>query len=318
MQAHVVMRSFPFLTADLAGNYYYREPDKNRVAFTSGLPLVAQQFDKLYPHIEGPSQWQELYVVTTVSDDGRTAHFKLVPRKRGNVESIDATVDDKSATMTSMRWNYNNGGYAEMTNRYGQVEGNLVIESQSGHVDEPGYVADVTSTISDYTINPTLPDSVFEDMTAVSLIDGFSRPITYLRVSVTDKCNLRCMYCMPEGGLPWLQRDEILSYEEIAQIVACRGVVGVRAIRLTGGEPLVRRDLSRLVAAIASVPGIDDMALSTNGLLLEEQLPGLVAAGLRRVNFRWTRCARPFRGDRAAARTRCGAARHRRGDRSRA
>ena len=122
-------------------------------------------------------------------------------------------------------------------------------------------------------------------MTNISLIDGFSRPITYLRVSVTDKCNLRCIYCMPEGGLPWLRRDEILSYEEIAQIVRAAASVGVRAIRLTGGEPLVRRNLSRLVATIASIPGIDDIALSTNGLLLEEQLPELVAAGLRRINL---------------------------------
>ncbi|MBV9333647.1 MAG: GTP 3',8-cyclase MoaA [Candidatus Eremiobacteraeota bacterium] len=122
-------------------------------------------------------------------------------------------------------------------------------------------------------------------MKAISLVDGFNRPITYLRVSVTDKCNLRCIYCMPEGGLPWLRRDEILTYEEIATIVAAASSVGVRTVRLTGGEPLVRRDLSRLVAAIAATPGIDDIALSTNGLLLEEQLPELVAAGLRRINL---------------------------------
>lgn len=120
---------------------------------------------------------------------------------------------------------------------------------------------------------------------AISLIDGFSRPITYLRVSVTDKCNLRCIYCMPEAGLPWLRRDEILSYEEIAEIVRAAASIGVRTIRLTGGEPLVRRNLSRLVAALASVPGIDDVALSTNALLLEEQLDELVAAGLSRVNI---------------------------------
>jgi cyclic pyranopterin phosphate synthase len=122
-------------------------------------------------------------------------------------------------------------------------------------------------------------------MNAISLIDGFNRPITSLRVSVTDKCNLRCIYCMPEGGLPWLRRDEILSYEEIAEVVAAAATAGVRTIRLTGGEPLVRRDLSRLVAAIAAIPGIEDIALSTNGLLLEEQLPELVAAGLRRINL---------------------------------
>jgi GTP 3',8-cyclase len=122
-------------------------------------------------------------------------------------------------------------------------------------------------------------------MTSISLVDGFSRTITYLRISVTDKCNLRCVYCMPEGGLPWLRREEILSYEEIAAIVRAAASVGVRTIRLTGGEPLVRRNLSRLVAAIASIPGIEDVALSTNGLLLESQLGELVAAGLRRVNL---------------------------------
>jgi cyclic pyranopterin phosphate synthase len=118
-----------------------------------------------------------------------------------------------------------------------------------------------------------------------ALIDGFSRTITYLRVSVTDKCNLRCVYCMPETGLPWLRREEILSYEEIAQIVRAAAAVGVRSIRLTGGEPLVRRDLSRLVAAVAAVPGIEDVALSTNGLLLSEQIGELAAAGLKRVNL---------------------------------
>lgn len=122
------------------------------------------------------------------------------------------------------------------------------------------------------------------DLTRAPLVDGFNRSIDYLRVSVTDKCNLRCVYCMPEEGLAWLRRDEILSYEEIVAIVEAAATVGVRAIRLTGGEPLLRRNLARLVAAIARVDGIEDIALSTNALLLEEQLPDLVAAGLRRVN----------------------------------
>lgn len=118
-----------------------------------------------------------------------------------------------------------------------------------------------------------------------ALIDGFSRPITYLRISVTDKCNLRCVYCMPESGLPWLRREEILSYEEIAEIVRAAAAVGVRSVRLTGGEPLARRELSRLVAAISEIRGIEDVSLSTNGLLLEEQVAELSAAGLRRVNL---------------------------------
>jgi cyclic pyranopterin phosphate synthase len=122
------------------------------------------------------------------------------------------------------------------------------------------------------------------DLLAQPLTDGFLRRIDYLRVSVTDKCNLRCVYCMPEAGLPWLQRDEILQYGEIAAIVRAAAAVGVRSIRLTGGEPLVRPALNELVAMISEVDGIDDIALSTNGMLLEEQLDGLCAAGLSRVN----------------------------------
>jgi hypothetical protein len=161
MHAHVAMKSFPYLSANLDGTYYHKEPDKNKVAFNSGVPAVAQQFDKLYAHIESPSRWEQLYTVTTLSDDGKSAHFKLVPHKPGNVEGIDATVDDKSATVVTMRWNYRNGGYAEMNNRYGRVSGYLVVESQTGHVQEPGYEADIDSTLSDYKINPPLSDSLF-------------------------------------------------------------------------------------------------------------------------------------------------------------
>ncbi|HEY0614006.1 MAG TPA: GTP 3',8-cyclase MoaA [Candidatus Elarobacter sp.] len=120
---------------------------------------------------------------------------------------------------------------------------------------------------------------------AEPLVDAFRRPITYLRVSVTDRCNLRCVYCMPEEGLPWIPKPNILSFEEITTIVRAAAGIGVRSIRLTGGEPLIRRDLDQLVAMIAAVPGIDDIALSTNGLLLQQQAPALAAAGLRRVNI---------------------------------
>jgi outer membrane lipoprotein-sorting protein len=163
LHARVSMRTFPFLTANLVGTYYYKEPDKTKVAFAKGIPIpgLASQFDNLYAHIEDPSRWKQVYVVALISDDGKTTTFKLTPRKPGNIEHIDATVDDKRATVTSMRWNYANGGYAEMTNTYGHVQGNVLVVSQTGHVDEPGYVADLDSTIDGYTINPTLPDSVF-------------------------------------------------------------------------------------------------------------------------------------------------------------
>ena len=116
------------------------------------------------------------------------------------------------------------------------------------------------------------------------LIDGHGRRIADLRVSVTDRCNFRCQYCMPADGLPWLERSEILTYEEIAQVVRVMASMGVRDLRLTGGEPLVRRELPRLVAMLAATPGLDDLSLTTNGYLLERDADALVAAGLRRVN----------------------------------
>jgi GTP 3',8-cyclase len=114
--------------------------------------------------------------------------------------------------------------------------------------------------------------------------DGFGRRIEYLRISVTDKCNLRCVYCMPLHGLPWLKRAELLSYEEITDIVATMAPMGLRRIRITGGEPLVRKDITRLVAMVSAVPGIDDIALSTNAVLLGDMAADLKAAGVRRVN----------------------------------
>ena len=138
------------------------------------------------------------------------------------------------------------------------------------------------------------------------MIDGFGRRIEYLRVSVTDKCNLRCVYCMPEEGLPWLRREQLLTYEEIAQLVAAMAPMGLRRVRITGGEPLVRRDVPELAALLARVPGIDDLSLSTNAVLLEEQADALRAAGVRRVNVSLD-SLRPDRVDALARRPRASA-----------
>src|SRR5438093_13070475 len=101
------------------------------------------------------------------------------------------------------------------------------------------------------------------------LRDSWGREIKSLRVSVTDKCNFRCRYCMPAEGLEWLGRDEILSYEEIARLVGVLAEMGVDEVRLTGGEPLVRRDVPVLVPLLAATPGVRDPALTTNGVLLD-------------------------------------------------
>src|SRR5256884_3645254 len=101
------------------------------------------------------------------------------------------------------------------------------------------------------------------------LRDSWGREIRSLRVSVTDKCNFRCRYCMPAEGLEWLERDELLTFEEIARLVRVLAAMGVDEIRLTGGEPLVRRDLPVLVRLLAETPGVNDLSLTTNGVLLD-------------------------------------------------
>ncbi len=115
-------------------------------------------------------------------------------------------------------------------------------------------------------------------------LDSFNRPISYLRVSVTDRCNLRCVYCMPPEGIPWCPHEEILRYEEIEMIVRAAAELGISKVRLTGGEPLARLGLVDLVAMLTRVPGIDDLAMTTNGILLARYAEELKAAGLKRVN----------------------------------
>jgi GTP 3',8-cyclase len=116
------------------------------------------------------------------------------------------------------------------------------------------------------------------------LHDGHGRRISDLRVSVTDRCNFRCQYCMPAEGLPWLERGEILSFEEVARVVALLVEIGIEDVRLTGGEPLVRRQLPRLVRMLSELDGLRDLSLTTNGYLLEQQADALAGAGIERVN----------------------------------
>jgi cyclic pyranopterin phosphate synthase len=115
--------------------------------------------------------------------------------------------------------------------------------------------------------------------------DNFGRTINYLRVSVTDRCNLRCVYCMPPAGVPWRSHDDILRYEEIARVVAAAAGLGMSKVRLTGGEPLVRPHLQRLVEMISALPNITDVSMTTNGTLLAQHAASLAAAGLQRVNI---------------------------------
>src|SRR5690349_10821394 len=121
-------------------------------------------------------------------------------------------------------------------------------------------------------------------MAASPLVDSFGRIHDNLRVSVTDRCNIRCFYCMPETDVRFVERSEILDFEEIERFVRIAVGLGVSKLRITGGEPLVRRDLPVLIRRLAAIPGIRDMALTTNGVLLPELAEPLYAAGLRRLN----------------------------------
>jgi GTP 3',8-cyclase len=118
-----------------------------------------------------------------------------------------------------------------------------------------------------------------------TLLDQFGRRIEYLRISVTDRCNFRCSYCMPIEGLPWLPKQDILSYEEIAEVVRQLAPMGLRRVRITGGEPTIRPQLSTLVRQLRAIPAVEDIALSTNGVRLPELAGELAAAGLDRVNM---------------------------------
>jgi len=114
--------------------------------------------------------------------------------------------------------------------------------------------------------------------------DSYKRPVKDLRISVTDRCNFRCTYCMPQDEYEWINKKEILTFEEITRLANLFVGLGVEKIRLTGGEPLVRKDLDQLVAKLSAIPRLEDLCLTTNGSLLAEQIEALKAAGLKRVN----------------------------------
>jgi|WetSurMetagenome_2_1015567.scaffolds.fasta_scaffold85664_2 GTP 3',8-cyclase len=117
------------------------------------------------------------------------------------------------------------------------------------------------------------------------MFDPYNRHIHYLRVSVTDRCNLRCVYCMPEEGIPLMNHDDVLRYEKILKVVKEAVSLGIDKVRITGGEPLVRKGIENLVSMIAGVEGVKDLGLTTNGILLEEYAEKLAAAGLHRINI---------------------------------
>ncbi|MDO8587317.1 MAG: GTP 3',8-cyclase MoaA [Armatimonadota bacterium] len=138
-----------------------------------------------------------------------------------------------------------------------------------------------TAFVGNVRTEPSRELSFKEDY---ELIDSFGRRVTYLRVSITDRCNLRCWYCMP-SHCKWLPREEVLAYEELLRVVAVGASLGISKVRLTGGEPLVRKGLPWLISKIVETPGVEEVALTTNGTLLARQVTDLKSSGLNRVNI---------------------------------
>jgi outer membrane lipoprotein-sorting protein len=158
----VAMHSFPFISPKLDGEAFFKRPDRNAVVFNT-VPALASAIRKIYPQVPPPAEWDSLYVVTPVSDDGSVSTLRLVPRKHGRVDHIDVEADDKTATATKFVWNYEDGGSISLAQEFANVDGAYVVSAQSGKVDLPSYKADVASKFSDYKLNVAVDDKVFED-----------------------------------------------------------------------------------------------------------------------------------------------------------
>ncbi len=160
LHVDVTTHGFPFISPSLDGKAYFEQPDKNAVVFET-VPALANAFKKVYPQLEPPSQWSSTYDVTPVSDDGTTSQFRLVRKKNGRIDHVDVTVDDRTATVTSMAYIYKDGGSVSFQQTYAVMDGNYVIKSQSGKVDLPSYHADVASSFSNYKLNVRIDQGVW-------------------------------------------------------------------------------------------------------------------------------------------------------------
>jgi outer membrane lipoprotein-sorting protein len=160
LHVEITTHGFPFISPALDGKAYFEQPDKNAVVFDT-VPVLANAFKKVYPQLEPPSEWPRIYDVTPVSDDGTTARFRLVRKKNGRIDHVDVSVDDATATVSSMAYIYKDGGTISFQQTYILVDGNYVIKSQTGRVDIPHYNADVASSFSNYQLNVKIEDGVF-------------------------------------------------------------------------------------------------------------------------------------------------------------
>jgi len=158
----VALKTFPFISPSIDGNVYYKKPDKTAVIFDT-VPALASQFKKVYPRVDPPATWTTVYDVAVMSDDGTDTTFRLRPKKNGRVDHLDVKVDDPTATIRSYTWDYKDGGSVSFDQSFTSIDGNYLVDKQTGHVDLPSYKADVTSAFSNYKLNVAIGDSIFAE-----------------------------------------------------------------------------------------------------------------------------------------------------------
>jgi hypothetical protein len=156
----VALKSFPFISPSLDGTAYFKRPDKEAVVLDT-VPAIASQFKKVYPKVDPPGNWTATYAVYVLGDSEGATTFRLVPKKNGRVEHLDVKANDANGTITSYMWTYKDGGFVAFDQSYKMLDGNYLIDRQSGHVELPSYKADVTSQFTNYHLNVAIADSVF-------------------------------------------------------------------------------------------------------------------------------------------------------------
>ncbi|MBD5657643.1 MAG: hypothetical protein IAI50_21075 [Candidatus Eremiobacteraeota bacterium] len=158
----VALKTFPFISPSLDGNVYYQKPDNEAVVFDT-VPALASQFKKVYPKVDPPGRWLARYDVAVLDDSAGKTTFRLVPKVNGRVEHLDVKADDSTATIVSYTWTYKDGGYVTFDQSYTSIDGNYLVQKQTGHVELPSYKADVTSNFTNYKLNVSVDGSVFEE-----------------------------------------------------------------------------------------------------------------------------------------------------------
>ena len=164
LKLDITAHSFPYLSPKLTGTAFYKRPNKNAIHFDQ-VPALADKFQNVYPQIELPAEWNGIYVVTPLADDGTNSSFRLVRRKNGRIDHIDVKVDDRTATIASMTWFYKEdagGGSITLNQQYVPIGANFVVKSATGHVDIPKFNADIVSAFTNYKINVAIADRVFK------------------------------------------------------------------------------------------------------------------------------------------------------------